>query len=172
LRSIITITSSQSNLTTARIAAAHGRFNDIPPAGASVHPHPNTCFLGPIRRHPNPNPKRHLDRFYHFRTAHGIESLYFTTGRPSPSHGWIWTSWFLGPTRVLNPNGIAIGSAVFAQLTAEHLYTLKWAALPPENYPFPWGTGPHLIHGSLGPPKSSTQTGSRSVQLATHGLLL
>jgi len=27
-------------------------------------------------------------------------------------------TWFLGPTRVLNPNGILIGSAVFAGLTS------------------------------------------------------
>jgi len=40
-------------------------------------------------------------------------------GRPfplkiAPSHGGIWTpsnAWFLGPTRVLNPNGISIGAA-------------------------------------------------------------
>ena len=33
----------------------------------------------------------------------------------------IWTpsnTWFLGPTLVLNPNGISIGSAVFAGLTS------------------------------------------------------
>jgi len=50
--------------------------------------------------------------------------LYFTTGRPSPLkiapiHGWMWTpsnTCFPGPTRVLNPNGISIGSAVFAGL--------------------------------------------------------
>jgi len=38
----------------------------------------------------------------------------------APSHGGIWTpsnTWFLGPTSVLNPNGIAIGAAVFAGLT-------------------------------------------------------
>jgi len=37
------------------------------------------------------------------------------------SHGGIWTpsnTWFLGPTQVLNPNGILIGSAVFAGLTS------------------------------------------------------
>ena len=31
-----------------------------------------------------------------------------------------WTpfnTWFLGPTQVLNPNGVSIGSAVFAGLT-------------------------------------------------------
>jgi len=35
----------------------------------------------------------------------------------APSHGGIWTpsnTWFLGPTRVLNPNDISIDSAVFA----------------------------------------------------------
>jgi len=33
----------------------------------------------------------------------------------------IWTpsnAWFPGPTRVLNPNGISIGAAVFAGLTS------------------------------------------------------
>jgi len=35
--------------------------------------------------HPSPHPKRHLDRFSCFCTAHGIESLYFTMGRPFPS---------------------------------------------------------------------------------------
>jgi len=36
--------------------------------------------------------------------------------------------------------------------------------LPPQNCPFPWGSGPHLIHGSFGPPESTTQRASRSVQ--------
>jgi len=47
-------------------------------------------------------------------------------GRPfplkiAPSHGAIWTpsnTWFPGPTRVLNLNGISIGAAVFAGLTS------------------------------------------------------
>ena len=52
---------------------------------------------------------------------------------------------FLGPTRVNNPNGMSIGSAVFAQLTAEHPDTLQWAApshgrsAPPHNT---WFLGP------------------------------
>jgi len=57
--------------------------------------------------------------------AHGRRSLCFTMGCPfplkiSPSYGGIWTpsnAWFPEPTRVLNPNGISIGSAVFAGLT-------------------------------------------------------
>jgi len=52
-------------------------------------------------------------------------TLYFTMGRPfSPSKlplpMGIWTpssTWFLEPTRAHNPNGILIGSAVFAGLT-------------------------------------------------------
>jgi len=39
----------------------------------------------------------------------------------APSHGECKlpsNTWFLGPTRVLNPNGISIGSAVFAGLTS------------------------------------------------------
>jgi len=40
---------------------------------------------------------------------------------------------FLGPTRVQNPNGILIGSAVFAQLTAERPYALHWAAVRPSK---------------------------------------
>ena len=43
-------------------------------------------------------------------------------------------------TRVHVPNGILIGSAVFAQLMAESPYTLQWAApFLPENCPFAWG---------------------------------
>jgi len=78
-----------------------------------------------------------------------------------PSHGGIWTpsnTWFCRPILAHNPNGISIlncGSAIFAQLTAECPYTLQWAALPPQNCPFPWGDlDTCLLHGSFGPPKS------------------
>ena len=54
-------------------------------------------------------------------------TLYFTMGRPfPPSKLPLYmgdldppsNTWFRGPTRVLNPNGISIGSAVFAGLTS------------------------------------------------------
>jgi len=39
------------------------------------------------------------------------------------------------PSRVQNPNGISIGSAVFAQMTAE----CPWESpFSPQNFPFPW----------------------------------
>jgi len=65
------LTSGQSNLTTGRIAAVHGQFNDIRQVAPVCTP--------PTR--------------------------------------------FLWPTRVLNSNGISIGSAVLAQLTAQRQYT-------------------------------------------------
>jgi len=73
---------------------------------------------------------------------------------------------FLGPTRVQIQNSIPIGSAVFAQLTAERPYrpTSQWAALPFRIAHYMGRSGLHLIHGSFGPPESSTQTVSRSVQ--------
>ena len=44
---------------------------------------------------------------------------------------------------------------------------------PVSKLPLPMGgSGPNLIHGSLGPPKSSTQTASRSVQLFLQGSLV
>jgi len=56
-------------------------------------------------------------------------------GRPStriaPSHGDLdlpCNAWCFRPMRVHNPNGTSIGSVVFAQMTAECLYTLQWFA--------------------------------------------
>ena len=56
-------------------------------------------------------------------------SLHFTMGstplplKIAPSYGRSGPpsnrpTWFLGPTRALNPNGISIGEAVFAELTS------------------------------------------------------
>ena len=83
-------------------------------------------------------------------------------------------TWFLRPIRDHNPNGIPICSAVFAQTTVECPYTLQWDAhSPPKICPFQWGDlEPHLIHGSPGPRKSSTQTAARSVQPFLQGSLV
>jgi len=73
------------------------------------------------RTHPSPQTKRHLYRFSRFCTDDRRVSLYFTMGRPfpplkiAPSHGGSGSpsnTWFPGPTRVLNPNGISVGSAL------------------------------------------------------------
>jgi len=72
--------------------------------------------------HPSPQPKQHLDRFSCFCRDNHRASLHFTMGHPFansklPLPMGIWAPWFPGPTRVLNPNSILIGSAVFAGLT-------------------------------------------------------
>jgi len=121
---------------------------------------------------PSPQSKLHHNRFSYFRTGDCRVSLYFTMGAPFPENcpfprsGPQCKTRFFGPIRAHIPNGISTGSAVFAQMTAECPYALQWdAPFPLQNCPFPWGDmDPHLIHGSLGPPKSSTQMASRSVQ--------
>jgi len=115
----------------------------------------NMCFLGSTRVH-NPNGKSIASAFFAQLT---VESLYTLQWEPalSPqncpfpcSHGkWQFSDglpsnlWFLGPVRTHNQNGITIGSAVFAQMTAECPYTSQWAApIPRQNCSFPWGSGP------------------------------
>ena len=85
-------------------------------------------------------------------TAESPYTLQWATLSPkiAPSHGGIWTpdSWFFGPVRAHNLNGISIGSAVFAQVTAECSYALQLAPLSPK-LPFPRGDlDPELIHGN------------------------
>ena len=81
--------------------------------------HQTHASLGP----PSPRPKRHLDRFSHFCTAHGRESLYFTVGHPFPLKIAPWgilipsDTWFLWPTRVRIQNSVSIGSVVFTGFT-------------------------------------------------------
>ena len=74
---------------------------------------------------------------------------------------------FLEPTQVHNPNGISIGSAVYAQLTAESPYTLQRAPFSPK---FPLSIGdldPHLTHDSLGPYEPITQTASNGISIGS-----
>jgi len=53
------------------------------------------------------------------------------------------------------------------------LYFTMGRPFPPQNYPFPCADlDPHLIYGSLGPPESSTQTVSRSLQPFLQGSLV
>ena len=112
---------------------------------------PNTCFPGPTGVH-NPNGISIGSAIFAQliaecrRTYPGVSYSRLRMGRSGdPSN-----TWFLGPNRVQIPNGISIGSAMYAQLTADCRYTLQWDAYSPQKiYPFPWGDlDPHLIHGS------------------------
>jgi len=105
-------------------------------------------------------------------SAHGSIVGHVQTCVPSAkncSFVWgIWTpsnTWFLGSTRLSIPNGISIGSAVFAQLTADSSYTLQWAPQSPKNCPFPWGDlDLHVTHYCLIPSKTEIRTASRSLE--------
>jgi len=75
-------------------------------------------------------------------------------------------TWCFQPIRIHNPNRTSIGSAIFAQMTVECLYTLQWFACFPSKLPLPMlASGTHLIRGSsLGPPESGTQMATWSFQ--------
>jgi len=104
-----------------RIATAHGRFNHVRQV-APMAP-PIQCMLPWTHR--SPHPKRNVDRFSHFCTVHCRQSLYLIMGRPFPLKIALCRGsgrpsnlparlchMVLGLTRVHNPNGMSIGSAV------------------------------------------------------------
>ena len=57
-------------------------------------------------------------------------------------------TWCFRPMRAHNPNDTSIGSAVFAQMTAECLYSLQWFTCFPLKIA-PSSSGAHVIRGSL-----------------------
>ena len=124
-----------------RFSSAHGRVSSgtLAPLGeydwdgAHWRPLANRIELVLPSAHPSPQPKWQIDQFSRFCTAHGSESLCFTMGNRFPQSCPFSSvppsnSWFLGRVAAHNPNGIMIGSAVFAQVTAECPCTLQWVA--------------------------------------------
>jgi len=106
----IIITSGQSNLTTVQWYSS---------GGASVHPHLTHASLGP----PEFKAKLQLDPFnrsFARITAECCYTLQQAAHFPPkncPFPWGIWTPsnmWFPEPIRACNPNGIWIGSAIFA----------------------------------------------------------
>jgi len=95
----------------------------------------NLCFLQPTRVY-NPNGKSIGSAISAQLTAESIYALllWANVSPKLPFHGGSGTpsnTWFLGPIRTHIPNGISIGSAVFAQMTAGCPYTLQWDAPSP-----------------------------------------
>jgi len=89
------------------------------------------------------------------------------------NQGGIWTpsnTWFLVPAWILNPNGISIGSAIFAQLTAEFPYSLQWVV------PSALSIGSSGLlsntYGSLGPTQVLNPTASRFVEPFLQGSIV
>jgi len=103
-----------------RITAADGWFSRIrqvapmcPPIRAHWRHLANMIELELPSAHRSLQPKREIDRFSCCCIAHGTKSLYLQWApfpqKIAPSHRGRRTpsnTWFLGPTRVLNPNAI------------------------------------------------------------------
>jgi len=73
----------------------------------------------------------------------------------------------IGPIRAHNPNSISTCSAIFAQMTTVCLYFYNGSPLLPKIAPSHGdleSSGPSSNTRFPGPPESSTQTASRSVQ--------
>jgi len=92
-----------------RITSSHG--GSEPPSNTIPSAHPST------------QPKQHLDWFSHYCTD--VPILYngtflspLKTALSNKVSGTPSNTCFLWPTRVLNPNGISISSAIFGGLTS------------------------------------------------------
>jgi len=75
---------------------------------------------------------------------------------------------FLGLHSLTTANNSSVSSAVFAQLMPHSHYTSHCVAPFPQISPFPWGSGPHLIHSSLDLLDPPSQTVDRSSQPFLH----
>jgi len=132
----------------------------------------NTIELVHPWAHSSPQPKWQIDQFSHFCIAHGRKSRYIKIGAPVPQNcPFPWVD--LDPIKHMIP---------WTNLSPQPKWHLDWfsrfctdsrrvslyfsgSPLPPLELSLPMGDlDPHLIHGSLGPPKSSTQMASRSLQ--------
>jgi len=116
--------------------------------GSTVFTRWRQCALPWV--HTSSQPRWQIDQFSRFLHSSRHKVPIFHNGRPFPSKlslpMGIWTtstSWFLGSIWTHNPNGISLGSAIIAQMTAESPYTLQWdASFTPQNCPFPRGSEP------------------------------
>jgi len=145
------------------------RFPKISPSHGGSVPNLNHNSLGESHRTVQ-TAQRSAQPFLH---SDRKVSLYFAMDRPFPPKLSLpmrdresrLTHDSLGPSQPTSQTEFRSVSR-FAQMTAECPYTLQWdAPFFPHNCPLPiGGSGPHLIHSSLGLPESATKPASRSVQ--------
>ena len=75
--------------------------------------------------------------------------------------------WHIVCTCAIFRHALRLADAIWriTPMRCRHDLCLQWAATFPKNCHFPSGDrGPRVTHGLLGPPKSPSQTASRSVQ--------
>jgi len=143
-----------------------------PPTWAHWRHLANTIELALPSAHPNPQPKRQIDRFSRFSTAHGRVSS--STVAPDDCAHW---------RHLANIIDLVLHSAHPSRQPKRHLerfsrfcttdgikssFFLQWSTLFPKTAPFHGDLGPHLIHDSLGQSKPTIRTASRSVQLFSN----
>ena len=108
------------------------------------------------------HPQLHIHRFSYFCTAHGRESnmVLFAVVcccLRDPCLSALYVPW-------CEKTLYKYSSFPFLS------YTLHWAfPFPPQNCPLHGGLEPSLMHSSSGPPESTTQMASQSVQRFLHG---
>jgi len=117
-------TSGQTNLTKVSHRHCTRRVQSYSPGGANVHPH-----LLPVHILNDIS----ISSAFLLSSQQGVPILYngpplfpsnlpFCVGRSRPPSN----TWFLGPTRVHNPNNISISSAVFARLKITTNWQTGW----------------------------------------------
>ena len=137
---------------------------------------PNTCFLGPTWVQ-IPNGISTDSAIFVQNVIHSTMGHPFPSKLPLPMGDLdpylIHDS--LGPSE---PRSQTVSRSVqlFLHSSPQCPYTSQWDTPFPSKLPLPMGgSAPHLIiliHGSLGPPASSTQTESQSVQPFLQGSLV
>jgi len=115
--------------------------------------------------HPSPQTKRQIERFSHFCTAHGKVSSGMPGHVLSPNNCLF--TWGSGPHLTHDSLGLSMPTTETASRSVQP-FLHRWpqsvpilcngTPLPPQNCPFPWrGSGPRLIHGSLGHPSPQSK---------------
>jgi len=132
----------------------------------------------------NPQHKRQIDRFSRFLHSSQQKVHILYSGRPYPPElpfplGYLdprlasqSNTWCLGPMQAHNPNGTSIGSAVYAQVTAECPYTLQWFACFPQNWPFAMGIWTPCNTWFLGPTRVLNPNGNSIALAVLQGSLV
>jgi len=147
----------------------NGCRGSVPFIGAGYRQYLSADFSNPLH---NQLPSRYRSQLHrkpvnsNFGPKTGCHDKLVAMAKSLSTSGPYLTHDFYGPSEPHSPNGISICSAVFAQMTAECRYSLQWDAPFPTKFASSrGGSGPRLMHGSLGPPESSTQTTSPSGSL-------
>ena len=119
--------------------------------------------------------KRYVDRFSRFCTTHRRMSHYFTMGlyvyppKMAPSLGDRVSSntWYLGPARLINSNGISIGSAVFVwvQVLCCTVHCQWEWGINPQDCPYSLGFR-HPAEPGGGPSHGDRQHAQKLVKIA------